>query len=172
VIIIIDASTLINLVNGEVLSRVFHLPGTRFLISGMVVDEAKTIASVVTGAIKAGFLTLLDADIISMSDFTKAKAELNLGDGETECILAAAAIPCHFACDDRAARNCAKNRLNSAKVMGSIGLLQMTVTAAVLRPDEAMAAYTKMIVHGGYLPQLPSDHFDEFAGLDRLRSQT
>ncbi|MDZ5634255.1 MULTISPECIES: hypothetical protein [unclassified Janthinobacterium] len=171
-IIIIDASTLINLVNGEVLLRVFHLPGTRFLISGMVVDESKTIASVVKGAIKAGFLDLLDGEMISMSDFTKAKAELNLGDGETECILAAEAIPCHFACDDRAARNCAKKRLDSAKVMGSIGLLQMTVKAAVLRSDEAMAAYTKMIAHGGYLPPLPSDHFNEFAGLDCLRSQT
>jgi predicted nucleic acid-binding protein len=170
VIIIIDASTLINLVNGEVLSRVFHLPGTRFLISGMVVDESRTIASVVKGAIAAGFLDLVDGDLISMSDFTKAKAELNLGDGETECILAAGLIPCHFACDDRAARKCAKNRLDSASVMGSIGLLQMVVKAAVLTPDEAMSSYTKMVDHGGYLPALAPDHFDEFVGLDSLRS--
>lgn len=86
-----------------------------------------------------------------------------MGDGETECILAAEAIPCHFACDDRAARKCAKNRLDPTKVMGSIGLLQMTVKAAILRPDEAMAAYTKMIAHGGYLPPLPSDHFESSA---------
>lgn len=171
-IIIIDASTLINLVNGEVLPHVFHLPGTRFLISGMVVDESKTIAAVVKGAIDAGFLDLVDGDLISMSDFIKAKAELNLGDGETECILAAQAIPCHFACDDKAARNCAKNRLHSDNVIGSIGLLQMTVKSAVLGPDEAMTAYTKMIEHGGYLPSLPSDHFEEFSSLDSLRSQS
>lgn len=171
-IIIIDASTLINLVNGEVLPHVFHLPGTRFLISGMVIDESKTIASVVKGAIDAGFLDLVDGDLISMSDFIKAKAELNLGDGETECILAAQAIPCHFACDDKAARNCAKNRLHSDNVIGSIGLLQMTVKSAVLGPDEAMTAYTKMIEHGGYLPSLPFDHFDEFSSLDSLRSQS
>jgi len=172
VIIIIDASTLINLVNGEVLPCVFHLPGTGFLISGMVLDESKTIAPVVRGAIDAGFLELVDSDIITMSEFTQAKSALNLGDGETECILAAEAIHCHFACDDKAARKCAKSRLTPDKVTGSIGLMQLTVTAALLRPDEAMVAYTKMIAHGGYLPLLPPDHFDEFVCLDRLRSQS
>jgi predicted nucleic acid-binding protein len=171
VIIIIDASTLINLVNGEILSRVLYLPKTRFLVSGMVVEESKTIASVIKEATAAGFLNLVDADLISMSAFTKAKTELNLGDGETECILAAAIIPCHFACDDRAARKCAKKRLALTAVMGSIGLLQMAVKSAVLTPEEAMSSYKKMVAHGGYLPELAFDHFDEFIGLDSLRSQ-
>lgn len=171
-IIIIDASTLINLVNGEVLLRIFHLPTTRLLISGMVIEESKTIASVVKGATAAGFLNLVDGDLISMSDFTKAKAELNLGDGETECILAAALIPCHFACDDRAARKSAKKKLDPATVTGSIGLLQMAVKAGLLTPVEAIASYAKMIDHGGYLPSLPPDHFHEFASLDSLGSQT
>lgn len=170
-IIIIDASTLINLVNGEVLSRALQLPKARFLISGMVVDEAKTIASVVKEAVSAGFLNLVDGDMIAMSEFTRAKMQMNLGDGETECILAAALIPCHFACDDRAARNWAKNRLGPSKVTGSIGLLQMAVRAAILPPAEASGAYAKMIAHGGYLPQLRSDYFDEFASLNRLGSQ-
>ena len=170
-IIIIDASTLINLVNGEVLLRVLHLPMTRFLVSGMVVEESKTIASVIKEATVGGFLDLVDADLISMSAFTKAKKELNLGDGETECILAAGIIPCHFACDDRAARKCAKKRLAPTAVMGSIGLLQRAVKSAVLTPEEAMSSYKKMVTHGGYLPELPFDHFDEFLGLDSLRSQ-
>lgn len=170
-IIIIDASTLINLVNGEALSHIFYLPETHFLISGMVVDESKTIASGVNRAIDSGFLSLVDENRISMSDFIKAKAELNLGDGETECILAAEAIPCHFACDDRAARKCAQSRLGFAKVIGSIGLLQMAVKAGVLRPEEAAAAYKNMIGHGGYLPTLSPNHFDEFVVLNRLGSQ-
>ncbi len=170
-IIIIDASTLINLVNGEVLSRVFHLPMTRFLISGMVVEESKTIASVVKSAMAAGLLDVVDGDLISMSDFILAKKELCLGDGETECILAAGLISCHFACDDRAARKWAKDQLGSSRVMGSIGLLQMAVKAAVLTPDEAKASYAKMVKHGGYLPGLAPDHFGEFVGLDSLGSQ-
>lgn len=170
-IIIIDACTLINLVNGEVLSHILHLPKTRFLISGIVVGESKTVALVVKEAIAAGLLGVVNEDLISMSEFTNAKDEWSLGDGETECILAAVRTPCHIACDDSAARKCAKYQLGPARVTGSIGLLQMAVRARVLSPVEAMAAYINMRKHGGFLPELTADHFEELADLDSLGSQ-
>lgn len=170
-IIILDASTLINLVNGGILSRAFRLPGVRFLVSGMVVDEAKTISEVVNEAVATGWLDLLDADMIAMSMFTKAKKEMNLGDGETESILAAELIPCHFACDDRAARKFAKIRLGLSRVTGSIGLLQQAVNASLLLPEDASAAHRMMIAHGGYLPNLDGNYFDAYVASDSLRSK-
>lgn len=167
-IIILDASTLINLVNGEILSRAFRLPGVRFLVSGMVVDEAKTISGVVNEAVTTGWLDLVDGDIIAMSTFTKAKKEMSLGDGETESILAAELIPCHFACDDRTARKFAKIRLGVSRVTGSIGLLQQAVNASILLPEDASAAHRMMIAHGGYLPTLDSNYFEAYVTSDSL----
>lgn len=170
-IIILDASTLINLVNGEILLCTFRLPGVRFLVSGMVVDEAKTISEVVSEAVETGWLNLVDGEMIAMSTFIKAKKEMNLGDGETESILAAELIPCHFACDDRAARKFAKIRLGFSRVTGSIGLLQQAVNASILLPEEATVAHRMMIAHGGYLPTLDSNYFEAFVGSDSLGSK-
>lgn len=171
-IIILDASTLINLVNGGVLSHAFRLPGVRFLISEMVVDEARTIAGVVNEAVAAGLLELVDGDMITMSAFTRAKNEMNLGDGETECILAAELVPSDFACDDWTARTFARNRLGHSRVTGSIGLLQQAVKASILLPEDASAAYKLMIACGGYLPRLEDDHFEAFATSNGLGTET
>jgi predicted nucleic acid-binding protein len=154
VIRILDASTLLNLANGEVLSKVLRLPGVTFQVSGVVRDESRTIAQAIDAAVDAGRLALVDDKLISVSRFLRAKAEWQLDNGETECILAAAAIGCSVACDDKAARKVIAKTLGESRLTGSIGLLREAVRAGLLRQAEAFAAYRLMRERGGFLPAI------------------
>lgn len=158
-IVILDASTLINLVNGEVLAKVLSIPGMAFQMSAAVRTESKSIAEAIDAAIAEGRIGLVDDSLISASAFREAKRQMQLGDGETECILAAALIGCAIGCDDRAARKHAKQRLGADKLMGSIGLLRMSIDAGLLSPKAAFVSYGSMVRRGGYLPQLALSDF-------------
>jgi len=159
VIVILDASTLINLVNGEVLAEVLSIPGMEFQMSAAVRAESKSIAQAIDAAIAGGRVSLVDDSLISAGAFRDAKRQMQLGDGETECILAAALIGCAMGCDDRAARKHARQRLGADKLTGSIGLLRMSIEAGLLSSEAAFAGYGLMINRGGYLPHLTSSDF-------------
>ena len=157
-IVILDASTLINLVNGEVLAAILSIPGAAFQMSAAVRTESKSIAEAIDAAVAEERLGLVDDSLISVSAFREAKRLMQLGDGETECILAAASMGCAIGCDDQAARKQAKQRLGAGKLIGSIGLLRMAINAGLLSSEAAFASYGLMLERGGYLPQLaPSD---------------
>ena len=158
--IVLDASTLINLANGGVLGIVLSLPGERFLISGVVKRESRSIARAIDSAVASGKLALIDDDLVPGALFKQTKARLFLDEGETECILAARALGCGIACDDRAGREKAASELGSERVTGSIGLLSLARRACLLTADSAYEAYRKMVRHGGFLPVLPLDYFE------------
>lgn len=158
-IIILDASTLINLANGGVLSVVLSLPDVRFLVSSIVRGESKSVVSAVDAVIADGVLGLVDDDLISIRSFRAAKVRFGLGAGETECILAAEQMGCVLACDDLAARSAAKKTLGADRVRGSIGLLRMAVEVQMLNREAAYLAYRLMRNRGGYLPELSADDF-------------
>jgi predicted nucleic acid-binding protein len=162
VLMILDACTLINLVNGEVLAMVLGLPDDEFLVSPMVRDESSSIAQAVDHAVQSGRLGYVDDDIIPANEFARAKREMRLGNGETECILAAERLGCHIACDDHQARLRATERLHDAdRVTGSIGLLRRLCGANLMTPEQVLAAYNLMRSRGGYLPALG---LEDFAG--------
>ncbi|MGS1063513.1 hypothetical protein [Burkholderia glumae] len=165
-IIILDASTLINLANGEVLTVILSLPGVRFLLSGAVREESKSIVDAIDVAITSGVLGQVNDDLISLDAFRAAKQQMGLGDGETECILAAAQMGCCLACDDLAARSVAAKALGTDLVRGSIGLLRMAVDAGLLDREAAFQAYELMKTRGGFLPELSANAFGR--RLDRL----
>jgi predicted nucleic acid-binding protein len=154
VIRILDASTLLNLANGEVLSTILRLPGTTFQVSAVVRDESRSIAHAIDMAVAAGRLALVDDRLISVAQFLRAKAEWQLDNGETECLLAAAAIGCSVACDDKAARRVIKKTLGEQRLTGSIGLLREAVKAGLLSQAEAFTAYNLMRERGGFLPEI------------------
>ncbi len=159
-IVILDASTLINLVNGGVLRDVLGLDDFDFLVSNMVRDEASSVAAAIDHVVASGMLGLVDDGAISAELFRQAKAQMRLGDGETECILAAEVTGCCIACDDRLARRAAKCRLGSSEcITGSIGLLRALCAAEKASPEQAFSAYTLMIERGGYLPVVSIDAF-------------
>lgn len=156
---ILDASTLLNLANGEVLSKVLHLPGISFQVSGVVRDESRTVAQAIDAAVAVGRLALVDDKLISVSRFLRAKAEWELDNGETECILAAAEIGSSVACDDKAARKVIMKVLGEDRLTGSIGLLREAVKAGLLTQAEAFVAYCLMRERGGFLPAIDEADF-------------
>ena len=158
-IVILDASTLINLVNGGVLSEVLNLPDHRFLVSGVVRNESRSVAAAVDVAVSTDKLGLVDDGVISANAFREAKREMQLDDGETECILAAQAMACAIGCDDRAARAFAKRELGEASLTGSIGLLRQAVVAGLITQSFAFASYKLMVARGGYLPTIDEAGF-------------
>jgi predicted nucleic acid-binding protein len=160
-VIVLDASTLINLANGGVLGLVLSLPGERFLISSVVKRESRSIAIAIDSAVASGQLALIDDDLIPSALFKQTKARLSLDEGETECILAASALGCGIACDDRAGREKAASELGSQRVTGSIGLLSLAAQRVhLLTAHGAYEAYRKMVRHGGFLPALSPDYFE------------
>lgn len=151
-IFILDASTLINLANGGILNIILELPDTLFYVSRLVREESKTIAAAVDQAVESGKLALVDDAAISIEEFAQAKTLMRLGDGETECILAARAMRCGVGCDDATARAQARRQLGAARLKGSIGFLRMAVDSGLLTQNAAAEAYQLMLDCGGYLP--------------------
>lgn len=156
---VLDASTLINLANGEVLGVVLGIPGIQFQVSQVVKGESKSVAAAVDAAISADMLSLIDDSLISAKDFSEAKLQMNLDDGETECILAARALGCTIACDDRAARSIIRSSLGPARLTGSIGLLRLAIKSNLLTAEAAFDAYILMRERGGYLPTMAMSDF-------------
>ncbi|MGS0997110.1 hypothetical protein [Rhodanobacter sp. UC4451_H18] len=159
-VVILDASTLINLANGGVLGDVLVLDGFEFLVGEAVLEEIPSIAEEVEQVVATGLLRFVDDNVITAKAFSQAKREMRLGDGETECILAAGIMGCCIACDDKQARREAKARLDPEdRVTGSIGLLRALCAAGKASPHEALAAYQLMIERGGYLPEASLELF-------------
>lgn len=159
-LVLLDTSTLINLVNGGVLATVLNIPHLTFMVSTGVRNESSSIAKAVDIAVEGGHLGLVDDALITAKAFMSAKRDMGLGDGETECILVAEVLVCQVACDDRLARTWSIRRLGEpGRVTGSIGLLRTACEAGLLAPDDAFKAYELMRSLGGYLPQVDPDQF-------------
>ncbi|MBN8747173.1 MAG: hypothetical protein J0I65_06650 [Variovorax sp.] len=159
-IVVLDASTLINLVNGEVLAAALSLPGHDFQVSGVVRQESKTVAAALEAAVDSGALAWVDDSMISANQFSEAKADWQLDDGETECILAGHALGCVVASDDLAARKVVISKLGGGRLLGSIGLLRLAILEELLEPEEAFAAYKLMVARGGFLPEFDRADFN------------
>jgi len=160
VTIIVDASTLINLANGECLLDVLRLPSQIFLISPIVRDESKTAAELVDSLVATGEIYLIDEAIIEAAEFALAKVAWRLDDGETECIIAAKKLGLLIATDDGLARERARMELGSTAVTGSIGLIKRAITAGIFDADFGYKAFKKMRAEGGFLPGLRRCDFD------------
>jgi len=160
VTIVVDASTLINLANGECLLDVLRLPRQIFLVSPIVKDESKTVSQLIETLIATRELGLVDDSIIDAAEFAQAKIDWDLDDGETECIIAAKKLNLIIATDDGLARRRAKSELGPAAVTGSIGLMKRAIAEAIFTADHAYAAFGKMRAAGGFLPDLKREDFD------------
>ncbi len=165
-IVLLDASTVINLVNGGVFNAVLGIEGVEFQIGSLVKDEASSAAEVLDLELAKGSLTLADDGLVPYSAFLAAKNDMGLGDGETECILIASLTQSRIACDDGRARKAAIRRLgHEALVTGSLGLMQRACNQGLISPEAAYLAYEEMRKLGGYLPQIETDFFAKEATL-------
>lgn len=152
-IVVLDASTLINLDHGDVLAEILSLPGRTFQISPEVQRESRTVAKALKAAVQRGDLEWVDDTAIDATEYEDSLAVWELGPGETECILAAKAMNCSVACDDGAARKVIQREIGVARMTGTLGLLREAVAAGVLTMAQAFEAYEKMKRLGGFLPK-------------------
>ena len=158
-IVVLDASTLINLDNGEVLAEVLSLPGRSFQLSPEVLRESRTVAKAIQAAVERGDLGWVDDTTIDADEFENALDDWELGSGETECILAAKTLGCLVACDDGAARRVIKREIGEQRMTGTIGLLRDAISAELLTASDAFNAYQQMKRLGGFLPHLSLTDF-------------
>lgn len=153
-IVVLDASTLINLDNGDVLTEVLSLPHRTFQISPEVLRESRTVAKAIKAAVERGDIDWVDDTAIDAQEYEDALAVWELGPGETECILAAKALGCSVACDDGAARKVIEREIGVPRMSGTVGLLREAVVAGLITAEQAFEAYQQMKRLGGFLPKL------------------
>ncbi len=153
-IVVLDASTLINLDNGDVLAEVLSLPSKTFQVSPEVVRESRTVAKGIKAAVELGDINWVDDTSIDAEEYEEALSIWELGPGETECILAAKALGCLVACDDGAARKVIEREIGVSRMTGTVGLLREAVIAELITAEDAIEAYQQMKRLGGFLPTL------------------
>jgi predicted nucleic acid-binding protein len=149
-----DACALFNLHNGGVLETAVSLNDCPFLLGKAVYGEARSIAEELDRLLVLEKLTWLDDAAIPASEFFRLKEELDLGDGETECLAAALHLECKLVFDDMAARRAGFELIGEGRVTGSIGLLRACVSAGSLDRVGAYEAYGLMKTLGGFLPDM------------------
>ena len=152
-----DACALFNLHNGGVLEAAISLANCPFLIGKAVYGEARSIAEELDRMVAEDKLGWIDDAAIPASEFLRLKEELDLGDGETECLASALHIECKLVFDDIAARRAGIVLIGEPRVTGSIGMLRACVAAGTLGRDNAYEAYELMRTMGGFLPDMPID---------------
>ena len=157
--LIIDASSIINLYNGEALDIVTQLSDRRLCLSPLVIGECgPSCAAELLRLEKSGSLRF-DPQTISAELFLQMLEDFDLGEGETECLALSVTEAYVFCCDDGRARNIGKAKLGADRVVGSLRLLRWSVEDALINADRAFAIYQKMKGAGGFLPDMTRDWF-------------
>jgi len=158
--IIFDASSLINLIHGEILETVLSLTGHTFWLGPQVKSECGPDEEQLQLLIGAGSIELADDNDLPVNIFVELLARYDLGDGETECLAFAENDTQYTVCsDDGAARDAVSQRFGTARVIGGLFLIRECVRQRLITADQARAVYELMKTRGGFLPDLPDDYF-------------
>ena len=158
--LVLDACTIINLINGQVLHKIAQLVGYTLYVSDNLIEQEllnqpqKILAE--TLMIKKS-VTLIQSDV-TLSEFILLKERYKLGDGETECIAICKKKNYCIATDDRKARASAINELGQTKVVGSLYLLREAVRTNIFSCTDAVNAYNCMKQKGGFLPDVNEEY--------------
>jgi predicted nucleic acid-binding protein len=154
--VILDSCALINLLNAEILKKIFKLDDHVFYIGELVRDECFAVdeqKKTIEFFINKGVLKVLEGQI-SFTEFKDIKNKFGLGDGETESIALSKKLNFHIATDDRKARNSALEEVGSEFLCGSLYLLKQMITQGILTCTEGLVIYKLMKIKGGFLPSV------------------
>lgn len=161
--IVFDSSSIINLINGEVLNDILKLQGYIFYIGNIVLEECSRVQSqkdVIEKYIQEGKIKLIEEDV-DLTVFRTLKTKYNLGDGETECIGYCKGTAFKLSSDDGKARRDATTELGASHVTGSIFLLREAVRFQIIECRSAKSAFLFMKIKGGFLPEVADEYFCE-----------
>jgi predicted nucleic acid-binding protein len=157
--IILDSSSLINLINSEVFDEVLKIPSAEFYIEGMVRRETVSHKDTVDVLLATGKILLIDENSVSGRRFLEIIDTLEIGDGESECIVIAEEGGFLVCSDDRKARTATAKTCGDQSLTGSIGLLKQAVSAGLIDTATALAAHAVMCEKGAFLPPADSTTF-------------
>jgi len=150
---IIDASSIINLDNGEAIEIVTGLADHNLWVSPLVIGECVPKSAAKLFDLKQnGVLYFIDPNDISSEIFLDLLVKYELGEGETECIALCLAKPFGFCCDDNKARQLGGQLFGHSRVIGSIRLIKWCVNRRIISGAEAGTIYERMRTAGGFLP--------------------
>lgn len=159
--LIIDASSIINLDNAEVLAPAVGLQGRNFCVSPLVIGECDPQCAASLAMLRqSGGLRFVDPEEISAELFLDLLERYELGEGETECLALALVSPYVFCCDDNKARNVGVQLIGQDRVVGSLRILKWMVACDLVSSQEAFALYLAMKEFGGYLPVMAQGWFE------------
>jgi predicted nucleic acid-binding protein len=159
--VVLDACSLINLINGDVLGKILRIPGFTYLIGIIVNEECCEIENqkiIIEDFVRAGLLKIHDKDV-ELSAFVALKTKYQLGDGETESIALITENGHSISSDDAKARSSALYEVGTSRVIGSLFLLRQAVRDKLMSCDDAKTAFLLMKVKGGFLPNIDDEYF-------------
>lgn len=157
--IILDACSVINLVNAAGLAACSELERCKLYVGPIVFGEcSEGSAQELVSLINSGHIVQLPDDEIPIDIFLDMLTEHNLGEGETECIAGASLSDFIVCSDDGRARHVGRTILGQDRVVGSARLLKWCVEEEILICTEARTHFSIMKDMGGFLPTL-SDAF-------------
>ncbi|HEY4325360.1 MAG TPA: hypothetical protein VGN20_15280 [Mucilaginibacter sp.] len=160
--IVLDTSSIINLINGSVFDRVLTMNGYRFFIGDQlfnkeVLDEVQKI--IVEALIAKNKIVLLKS-AVTASIIAELRVKYRLGLGETECMALCKICNKAICTDDFKARRFSVIELGESQVFGSLSLLKESVNIGTLSCLEVLTSYMLMIEKGAFLPKgLTDDYF-------------
>lgn len=159
--IILDACSIINLINGDQIINALNLTGTKFFIGQAVYNELAKVHTqkvIIDTLINEGILIMLDVDI-DVDLLISLYKEYNLGDGETESMVLCKQLGFALCCDDRKARKASNDVIGEKSVMGSLRLMKFAVIEELIVCTDAELSLVKMKLEGGFLPNVGHGYF-------------
>lgn len=154
--VVLDSCALINLLNADILKKVFKLSDHVFYIGELVRDECYIVEDqkeIIESQINKGLLKVLEGQI-SFKEFKAIKDKFGLGDGETESIALSKKLNFHIATDDKKARNSAMEEVGEDFLCGSLYLLKQMIRQGIISCTEGLVLYKLMKIKGGFLPNV------------------
>lgn len=167
---IVDACTVINFHNANITSLILSKCEDEISIGELCLEEVDDDQKAsLMPFIDSGRVSVLSADDLDLDAFLEAKTEMILGDGETECIVWAAAADLCICTDDGRARKKAIEVLGYDLVTGSLGILKRLIECELLTIESAFFLYTLMLDSGAFLPSFSkAEDLSEYLTLDKL----
>ena len=159
--VVLDACSIINLINGNLLQKVILLPSYKYFIGELLFEQEllNNIQKIKIQACIDNKNIMLLNSIITLSEFNTLKSLYDLGLGETECIALCKRFDYHISTDDLKARYSAEKELGKEKVIGSLYFLKKLKETGITSTEESYKSYLSMKKAGGFLPKIDQSFF-------------
>jgi len=150
--IILDASTIINLISGDILEPTLSIEQNEYIIGSIVFGELSQKTQETLDRY-SGLWQREDGRNISGSIYGNLLTTYKLGKGETECLAYCSDnIETVIATDDLKARSVAESLYGANRLTGTIGLMRSLVKKKSFSDVDAENSYQKMLQCGSFLP--------------------